>query len=409
MPETALGRREVRPPTPQEPRRPGLPRAVVALGGVSLLTDVSSEMIYPLLPAFLTGLGAGPAFLGLLEGVAESTAALVKLASGAASDRAARRKPLVVAGYGLASVARPLIALASSPWHVLAVRFADRVGKGVRTSPRDAMLADVTPAAIRGRAYGFHRGMDHLGAVLGPLVAFLLLQRAGWSMRAVFALAAVPAVAALLTLLVAVREPPRAAAVAPRRLDLRPPEVPAFRRYLVVVALFTLGNSSDAFLLLRASSLGVPEAQLPLLWAVFHAAKSVLSTPFGALSDRIGRRRVIGTGFLLYALVYAGFAAAATAAHAWALFLAYAAFFALTEGAEKALVADLVPPDVRGRAFGTFHLVTGLLALPASALFGALWHTAGPELPFLLGAGLALAAAAGLAGTVRPARAAAAP
>ena len=384
-------------PTPPPPPAPGtrLPSTVVALGTVSLFTDLSSEMIYPLLPLFLTGLGAGPTFVGLVEGLAESTAALLKLVSGAWSDRVARRKPLVVWGYGIASLARPLVALATAPWHVLAVRFADRVGKGIRTSPRDALLADAAPPSIRGRAYGFHRAMDHFGAVLGPLAAFLILGT-GASHRAVFAWAAIPAALAMIMLAVAVREPARtpAAPVPSRRpLDLRPPAVPAFRRYLGVVALFTLGNSSDAFLLLRASALGVPDVQLPLLWAAFHVVKSLLSTPFGSLSDRVGRHRVIVSGFLLYALVYAGFAGATNAAQVWGLFLVYAVFFALTEGAEKALVADLVPADVRGRAFGSFHFVVGLLALPASLLFGWLWKTAGPALPFLVGASFSLAAA----------------
>ncbi len=372
-----------------------LPRTVVALGAVSLLTDLSSEMIYPLLPVFLVGLGGGPAFLGVVEGVAESTAALLKLVSGAVADRTARRKPLVVLGYGIASVARPLVALARLPWHVLAVRFADRIGKGLRTSPRDALLADAAPAEVRGRAYGLHRAMDHLGAVLGPLAAFALMHEAGVSVRGVFALAAVPAAAAVLTLLLAVREPERAApAGPPRPLTIRPPAVPAFRRYLVVLALFTLGNSSDAFLLLRAADVGVRVEHLPLLWAAFHVVKSALATPLGALSDRIGRRRVIVAGFAVYALAYAGFGAAREAWHAFALFAFYGLFFALTEGAEKALVVDLVPADARGRAFGAFHFTVGLLALPSSALFGLLWQWKGPALAFGAGAGLALAAAA---------------
>ena len=382
-------------PSPPEPGS-RLPSTVVALGAVSLFTDISSEMIYPLLPLFLTGLGASPTFLGLVEGLAESTAALLKLVSGAWSDRTAKRKPLVVWGYGIASVARPLVALATAPWHVLSVRFADRVGKGIRTSPRDALLADATPPAIRGRAYGFHRAMDNFGAVLGPLAAWFILGR-GVSHRAVFAWAAVPAALALMTLAFVVREPARRAAApaaqARKPLDLRPPAVPAFRRYLGVVALFTLGNSSDAFLLLRASALGVPEVQVPLLWAAFNVVKSVLSTPFGSLSDRVGRHRIIVSGFVLYALVYAGFAKATNASQVWGLFLVYAVFFALTEGTEKALVADLVPADVRGRAFGSFHFVVGLLALPSSLLFGWLWKTSGPALPFLVGATFALAAA----------------
>lgn len=397
------------PPVPPRAGTPRLPPAVVALGAVSLLTDASSEMIYPLLPVFLAGLGATPAFLGLVEGVAESTAALLKLVSGAWSDRARRRKPLVAWGYGIASVARPLVALAAAPWHVLAVRFADRVGKGVRTSPRDALLADVTPAALRGRAYGLHRAMDHAGAVIGPLVAFLILG-AGATHRAVFAWAAVPAALAMLVLLVAVRERPRPDGPAARRpLDLRPPESPAFRRYLAVVALFTLGNSSDAFLLLRAVDLGVPEARLPLLWAGFHLGKVALATFFGALSDRTGRHPVLVAGFVLYAAVYAGFAKASNATHVLVLFGAYAVFFALTEGAEKALVADLVPAAERGRAFGSFHCVVGILALPSSLLFGWLWTMRGPALPFLVGGAFALAAAAVLVTAVPARRPGAAP
>lgn len=389
------------PPPPPAGGILPLPPAVVALGAVSLLTDASSEMIYPLLPVFLTGLGATPAFLGLVEGAAESTAALLKLLSGAWSDRARARKPLVAWGYGIASAARPLVALATVPWHVLAVRFADRVGKGIRTSPRDALLADVTPAALRGRAFGFHRAMDHAGAVLGPLAAFLILG-AGGTHRAVFAWAAVPAALAMVALLAGVREPARADAPATPRpaLDLRPPRARGFRRYLAVVALFTMGNSSDAFLLLRATSLGVPATGIPLLWAGFHVVKAALATPFGALSDRAGRRPVLAAGFVLYALVYAGFAKAASAAHVVALFGAYALFFALTEGAEKALVADLVPAGERGRAFGSFHAVVGALALPSSLLFGWLWTGHGPAVPFLLGAAFALAAAALLVAAV---------
>jgi MFS family permease len=353
---------------------------------------------------FLAGLGGGPAFLGVVEGVAESTAALLKLVSGAISDRVARRKPLVVLGYGLASVVRPLIAIARAPWHVLAVRFADRIGKGLRTSPRDALLADAAPADMRGRAYGFHRSMDHLGAVLGPIAAFLLVGYAGVSYRGVFALAAIPAAAAVLTLVLAVREPAREkpAESAPRKIEVRPPDVPAFRRYLVVLAVFTLGNSSDAFLLLRAADLGVREAHLPLLWSLFHVVKSALATPLGALSDKVGRRSVIATGFGIYAVAYAGFAAAAEAWHAWALFAFYGTFFAFTEGAEKALVADLVPASARGRAFGAFHFVVGVLALPSSALFGLMWRLGSPALAFGVGAGLALAAALLLVVLVRP-------
>jgi MFS family permease len=372
--------------------RPPLPRAVVTLGAVSLLTDMSSEMIYPLLPSFLVGsLRAGPAFVGLVEGAAESVASLTKLVAGRVSDRMPRRKPLIVGGYSLSSLARPLVAAATTPWHVLGIRIADRIGKGVRGAPRDALLAEVTPAADLGRAYGFHRGMDHLGAVVGPLIASLLLL---WrhDLRLVFALAAVPALLSVIVLAAGVREAPRA--IHPRAAaDEKVPLPPELRRYLVVLAVFTLGNSSDAFLLLRAQDAGVTLPMIPILWAALHVVKSAASTAGGSLSDRIGRRPAIVTGWLLYAACYAGLAAASRPWHAWALFGVYGLFNALTEGPERALVADLAPERGRGGAFGAFHAVTGLVLLPASLLTGMLWQTFGAPTALLTGAGLALAAA----------------
>jgi MFS family permease len=370
-----------------------LPRSVKTLGVVSLLTDMSSEMIYPLLPSFLVGpLKAGPAFVGLVEGVAESVASLTRIVAGRISDRQPRRKPMIVAGYGLSSLMRPLVAVAMAPWHVLAIRTADRLGKGVRGAPRDALLAEVTAPEDYGRAYGFHRGMDHLGAVAGPLIASgLLLWRN--DLRLVFALAAVPALASLVVLVLGVREPPRV--VAPRAAaDAgKAPLPPRLRRYLFVVAVFTLGNSSDAFLLLRAQQAGVALALIPLLWAALHVVKSSLSTSGGSASDRFGRRPVIIAGFLLYALVYAGLALASRAWHVWALFAVYGIFTALTEGPERALVADLAPAESRGAAFGAFYAVTGVMLLPASLLTGMLWQTAGPAAALGTGAALALAAA----------------
>ena len=375
---------------------PPLHRNVKALGVVSLLTDASSEMIYPLLPAFLTGpLRAGPALLGVIEGLAEAVAALAKVVSGRVSDRLPRRKPLVVAGYGLSSLARPLVALAAVPVHVLAVRLADRLGKGVRGAPRDALLAEVTPADQRGRAYGFHRAMDHAGAMAGPLLASMVLLFTD-DLRLVFAAAAAPAALAMATLVFGVREDERtpAARPAPAPSGSSAPLGSGFRRYLVVLAVFTLGNSSDAFLLLRAQETGLPVALIPALWAWHHLIKAGGSTWGGTLSDRVGRRRAILLGWAVYALSYGGFALAGSPLAIVGLFALYGVFHALTEGPERALVADLSGPDVRGRAFGLFHAVTGAALLPASLLTGLLWQRFGA--PAALGTGAALAGVAAL-------------
>ncbi len=375
-----------------------LPRTVIALGAVSLLTDLSSEMIYPLLPVFLSSvLGAGPLVIGAIEGAAESVAALLKLASGWWSDRLPRRKPLVVAGYGIASIARPLIGLAQGIGQVLAIRLADRVGKGIRTSPRDALIADAVEPSQRGRAYGFHRAADHTGAVAGPLLAFALLTWVHLSLRTVFLLAAVPAAAAMVTLIVGVKESRRDVAPQGKTPDLgRKGLNRRFWAYLAVLLVFTLGNSTDALLILRANELGVSVALVPVLWAGLHVVKAVSSTPGGVLSDRFGRRPLIVAGWLVYGLVYLGFAVASVAWHAWALFLIYGLYFGMTEGVEKALVADLVPAGVRGAAFGWYNLTIGLAALPASLIFGGLWQTFGAPTAFVVGASLALVAAVGL-------------
>ena len=374
----------------------GISGNVLVLGVVSLLTDVSSEMIYPLLPLFLTGvLGAGPAFLGAIEGIAESTAALLKLASGYISDRVPRRKPLVVAGYGLSALVRPLIALAASPGFVLGVRFCDRIGKGIRTSPRDALIADSVEPELRGRACGFHRSMDHAGALIGPLLAAGLLAWFTLDLRTVFWLAAIPGLLAVLFLVVGIRELPRQPSSAASAGKTGVTFLPRgqLRAYLLILLLFTLGNSSDAFLLLRASELGVAPALLPLLWAFFHLVKMLSVFPFGALSDRIGRRGVIIAGWGIYAAAYLGFAMATSELHIWLLFAGYGLFYGLTEGAEKALVADLAPAAERGAAFGWFNAAIGLGALPASLLFGALWQWFGPLAAFGCGAALAAVAA----------------
>lgn len=388
-----------------------LGRNVYLLALVSFFTDVSSEMIYPLLPVFLAStLGASASFIGVIEGAAESTAALLKLASGWWSDRVQRRKPLVVLGYGIATVARPFVAMAQTASQVLAVRVTDRIGKGIRNSPRDALIADSVHPSIRGRAFGFHRAADHAGAVVGPLVAFWLMASLHVGVRTVFWLAAIPGAIAFLIALVGVREArrqpappgatPGASPAPPASKPTIDPKQPMGRRFWMVmgaVLLFTLGNSTDAFLLLRARDLGVPVALLPILWALLHVVKSASAVPGGALSDRIGRKPTLLAGWMLFAATYTGFALADASWHAWALFTVYGVFFGLTEGAERALVADLVPAAKRGTAYGWFHLAVGLGALPASVLFGVVWDRAGAGAAFVMGAALALAACVALA------------
>lgn len=379
---------------------PRLGRNVYALTVVSFLTDVSSEMIYPLLPAFLTTmLGASASFVGAIEGAAESTAALLKLASGWWSDRVRQRKPLVVAGYVIASLMRPLVALARTASQVLFIRVSDRVGKGIRNSPRDALVADSVDPAIRGRAFGFHRSGDNAGGVVGPLIAFALLNWRHVDLRTVFWWAALPGALAVATVIFGVREVPkqrRAAAGTGPTLDLSQPLGAQFWTVLGVILLFTLGNSTDAFLLLRAQQLGVPIALAPILWACLHVVKTASGTPGGILSDRLGRKPLLVAGWLLYALVYLAFGLAWTGWQAWALFAVYGVFFGLTEGTERALVADLVSPERRGTAFGWYNLTIGIGALPASIVFGELWDRYGSRTAFDFGAMMALAAALGM-------------
>lgn len=387
--------------------RQGLTRNVVILGFVSLLNDAASEMIYPLLPVFLTSvLGAGPAALGMIEGIAESTASLLKLYSGYLSDRVKRRKGWVVAGYSISNVIRPLIAFAGSWVQVLALRFSDRVGKGLRTSPRDAMIADSTPPEFRGMAYGFHRAMDHGGAIVGPLLATGLLLLYHDSLSTVFLLSFIPGTLAVVLLLAGLREREAAPRAGGSTFSFRSAWTEmhgGFRKYLLIILIFTLGNSTDAFLLVRAQALGVPIALLPTIWVVLHVVKMAFSVPGGMLSDRLGRKRIIVTGWVVYALVYAGFALASRQWHVWALFAAYGIYFGLTEGVEKALVADLAPVHLRGSAFGLYHLTVGIGAFPASLLFGLVWERFGAAAAFGMGAGLALLSSVMLA-TLRETR-----
>ncbi len=384
----------------------GITGNILIFGLVSFLTDFSSEMIYPLLPVFLTTvLGAGPAFLGIIEGVAESTASLLKLVSGIISDRVGDRKNLVLSGYGISSLARPLIAAATGPLAVLFIRFADRIGKGIRTSPRDALIADSVDPAHRGKAYGFHRSMDHAGAIVGPLAATFLLASVTSSLRAVFWLSAIPGVLAVLLIIFKVREVERKR-VSSDGSFLRAFPKGRLRTYIIILFIFTLGNSSDAFLLLKAGQLGVKPVIIPLLWAFFHVVKMSASMPFGALSDRVGRRSIIVSGWVVYALAYVGFAFATSELHIWLLFAFYGLFYGLTEGVEKALLTDIAGPGERGSAFGWYNFAVGIGALPASLLFGLIWQGVSPVAAFGFGACLALVAALLLLFLLKPARSA---
>lgn len=373
-----------------------LPRTVVLLGLTSLFTDLSSDMIAPLLPAFIVGtLGARASVMGAIEGAADGTSSLLRWLSGWWADRFRRRKPLVVLGYGIASVVRPLMGLATQPWHALFIRVADRLGKGIRTSPRDALIADVADEGRAGRAFGFHRGMDHAGAVLGPLLAALLLW-AGIALRHVFLLAAIPAVLAMACVLF-VKEAPRAAAPVEATPRAPPPPLPRrLQSLLVVVLAFSLAASSDAFVLLRAQDLGVPLAAIPLLAAAMSVVKMSLSPLAGGWSDRIGRMPLVVSGWTVYAISYALLALASQAWQAWAVTLAYGAYHGLTEPTERALVKDLAPPDARGRAYGAYNAVVGFAALPAGVLTGWLWEAESPEVALFTCAGLAVVATLGL-------------
>ncbi len=370
-----------------------LPSLVLAFGLVSLLTDVSSEMIFPLLPVFLTQvLGATPIFVGLVDGVAEAVASFLKLWSGHLADRMEKRKPLILFGYGLAGFVRPLMAVAAAPWHVLAVRVTDRIGKGIRTSPRDALIADSVTQDNAGRAFGLQRAMDHFGAVLGPLAAAGLLA-AAFGLRSIFALAAIPGILAFLVLL-GIREPARhrKTEVAPDASGGSGKFPPSLRKYLAILFLFSLGNSSDLFLLLRAKDLGIATAALPLLWAAFHVMKSTSSYWAGKASDCLPRRAVIIAGWVVYAGVYLGFGLAQHPAEIWGLFALYGLYYGFTEPAEKALVYDLVPQNFRGRAYGSYNFVLGISSIPASVLTGWLWQTVSPAAALMTGAALAGAA-----------------
>lgn len=380
-------------------------------------------MIYPLLPVFLKSLGGTAAALGWMEGIAEGLSALVKWQSGKWSDRATARKPFIVAGYTIASLSRPLMGLATSPWHVVLLRSFDRIGKGIRGAPRDALIASSIEPGRRGAAFGFHRMMDNLGSVLGPIIAFVLLKLLALPLWQVFALAIIPGLCSIFTLVFGVKEVPAeqktqskksdsngrsinekdrnestshqdTSATQPTATDAtqaREPDEPlpaSAKGFLAATALFTLGASADSFLLLHASALGLSDAYLPILWLSLAAARAATNVPGGHLGDRIGSKRVLVAGWVVYALSYSLFSQVNSIGWYWGLVLFYGVYYGLTEGSEKALLADLVSPAQRGRAYGALHAITGLCVLPANAMFGALYLEK-PTYAFVMGAGFA--------------------
>jgi MFS family permease len=377
---------------------------IILLGFTSLFTDISSEMVYPLIPLFLASLGAGPAALGVIEGFAESLASLLKVFSGYISDRVGKRKGLTLAGYISSAFGKVILSLATGWGTVLVARTVDRIGKGIRTAPRDALIAESTVPGKRGRAFGLHRGMDTAGAVIGVGTAYLIIAGGGREYTRVFLLSIIPAFigAALLFWL---KEPSRVQAVKPARPVFRWHVLPKrLRLFLTVAMVFSLGNSSNAFLLLRSSGPGHGPGGVLLLYLAYNVSYMLLSYPAGRLSDMLGRKAILVCGYAMYGAVYLGFALFDPAQSAWlpwVLFPLYGVYSGLTDGVEKALVTDLAPQNVRVTAIGVHAMITGIGLLPASLLAGLLWEQWGPAAPFLFGGLLGLAAAAGLAVLLR--------
>jgi MFS family permease len=385
-------------------------RNVYILGAVSLFNDISSEMIYPLIPSFIKSvLGLGSAFLGILEGIAESTSSILKLFTGYFSDKIKRRKPFVVGGYALSSISRPLIGFVSSWGMLLFLRFSDRVGKGIRTSPRDAMIAGYSPAGRRGFAFGFQRAMDHSGAVLGSVIASILIYFFTVDIRNVFLLSLIPGAIAVLLVIFGIKSKRNAAEIK-SKIGEDSPVIrenaktglikfsdfkklgKRFTLFLVVIIIFTLGNSTDAFLLLRASEFGIEITVIPLLWAILHISKAIFGTLGGYMSDKIGRKIMILSGWFVYFLTYLGFAYVKEDYLIYVLFIVYGLYFGLTEGAERALIADIVPEKSFGTAYGFYNLSIGVAALPASAVFGFIWNAYNFRAAFLTGAAISMIA-----------------
>jgi MFS family permease len=392
----------------------GLERNVFWAGVTSFLMDVSSEMIYSLVPIFLASvLGVNKSLIGLIEGIAEATASMVKMFSGWFSDHIGRRKPLMLFGYGISTLSRPLLALSTGWGMVLGARFIDRFGKGVRTAPRDAIIADSAPRHELGRSFGFHRAMDQFGAVVGPAIAFVVLALHPGQYRLVFWISMIPGVICVAVIWLFIREKrrPRAAAAGAVKAAAgaaggpaaaAPPSGTLWERlgrlrgpllsYLLVTAVFYLGNSSDVFLILRAQDLGVTVVLIPILYLVFNLVYSALSIPAGLLADRVGRRKVALIGFAVFAVTYAWMALAGSAAAVWGIFILYGVYMGISDGNGRALLGEFSPGERRGTAFGAYHMVVGLAALPASIIAGVLYDNVSPSAPFWVGAAGAVVA-----------------
>ncbi|MFA6499446.1 MAG: MFS transporter [Desulfurivibrionaceae bacterium] len=369
----------------------GFGKNVFFTGLVSFFMDVSSEMIYPLIPLFLANtLGVNKSMIGLIEGLAESTASLLKVFSGWFSDRIGQRKSLMLAGYAISTLSRPLMATANVWQQVLGSRFTDRLGKGVRTAPRDAIIAESTPSTHLGRAFSFHRAMDTMGAVVGPAIALFLLGIFSNDYRKVFWFSMVPGVIAVILIILFIQEKKKHPAPKTERPRLRFNHFDwKVKSFIVIAALFALGNSSDAFLILRAEQIGIPTVMIPAVYLVFNLVYSLSSIPAGMAADRFGKKRIILLGFMLFAGLYYGFAVAKSAAAIWALFGLYGLFMGLTEGIQKAFLATIIPPDFKATAFGVYAAAVGLAMFPASLIAGWLWDHVSPAAPFFFGAATA--------------------
>ena len=369
----------------------GLGRNVFAAGVVSFFMDVSSEMVYPLVPIFLANiLGVNKSIIGLIEGIAEATASLLKVFSGWLSDRIGRRKGLMGVGYAISVLSRPLIAGAAAWQQILAARFIDRLGKGVRTAPRDAIIAESSGSEVMGRAFSFHRALDTLGAVVGPALAFFLLSAMAGDFRKVFWISMVPGIIAILVIIFFIKEKKKAL---PARHD-RPKLTLAhfdwrFKFFVLITTIFAIGNSSDVFLILRAQQLGVTTFMIPVIYLTFNLVYSLSAIAAGLAADKFGKKRVVLLGFILFVVIYYGFAVAGSAAAAWRLFALYGIFMGLTEGVQKAFLTTIIPPDFKATAFGIYNTAIGLALFPASLIGGWLWDHFSPSATFYYGAAMA--------------------